>query len=145
MVATTHTTDRPSPPFNPWLVIARLLGLMTLAQAFFAGALLSGYTEGRDAHRANAMALFVLAIGLLVASIATRRRAPGGRRLILASAQFFAGIMIVATIGMLSAEGHRLLWLHVPAGVMMVGGAGALQAAARGMRQPAQPAQPARN
>ena len=140
MVATTHTPDRQSPPFNPWLIIARVLMLMTLAQAFFAGALLSGYTEGRDAHRANAMALFFLALGLLVASVRTLRRAPGGRRLIATSAQFFAGIMIVATIGMLSAEGHRLLWLHVPAGVMMMGGAAALQTAARDMRQPAQPA-----
>lgn len=145
MVATTHTTDDQKTPLNPWLLVTRLLGLMTLAQAFFAGALLSGYTEGRDAHRANAMALAVLALGLLIASVTCLRGAPGGRRLIAASAQFFAGIMIVATIGMLSAEGHRLLWLHVPAGVMMVGGAGALQAAARDLRQSAQATQPARN
>lgn len=136
MVATTSTADRQAGPFNPWLLVARLLGLMTLAQAFFAGALLSGYTEGRDAHRVNAMALAILALGFLVASVATQRRTPGGRRLVRASAQFFAGIMIVATIGMLSAEGHRLLWLHVPAGVMMMGGAAALQSAAGALRQP---------
>lgn len=135
MVATT--TDRQVTQLNPWLIVARVLMLMTLAQAFFAGALLSGYTEGRDAHRANAMALAFLALGLLVASIARLRGTPSGRRLVRASAQFFAGIMIVATIGMLSAEGHRLLWLHVPAGVLMMGGAAALQTAAGGLRQPA--------
>ena len=137
MVATTTTTDRAPAPFNPWLIVARLLGLMTLAQAFFAGALLSGYTEGRDAHRANAMALFFLALGFMASAIVRQRRTRAGRRLVFTSAQFFAGIMIVATIGMLSAEGHRLLWLHVPAGVMMMGGAAALQAAARDARQPA--------
>jgi hypothetical protein len=137
MVATTSTTGRDAGPFNPWLMVARILMLLTLAQSFFAGALLSGYTEGRDAHRMNAMALFVLALGLLVASIATQRKMPAGRRLVFASAQFFAGIMIVATIGMLSAEGHRLLWLHVPAGVMMMGGTARLQAAAGGLRQAA--------
>lgn len=131
------TTDRQEPPFNPWLLVTRLLGLMTLAQAFFAGALLSGYTEGRDAHRANAMALAVLALGLLVASLVAMRKAPGGRRLIAAAAQFFAGIMVVGVIGALSAEGHRLLWLHVPAGVIMMGSAAALQAAARPLREPA--------
>lgn len=138
MVATTSTTERRTDgPFSPWLIVARLIGLMTLAQAFFAGALLSGYTEGCDAHRANAMALAILALGFLVASIATLRKTPAGRRLVFASAQFFAGIMVVAVIGMLSAEGHRLLWLHVPAGVMMMGGAARLQAAAGGLRQAA--------
>jgi ABC-type transport system involved in cytochrome c biogenesis permease subunit len=110
---------------------------MTLAQAFFAGALLSGYTEGRDAHRLNAIALVVLALGLFIASLATRRRTPAGRRLVAASGQFLAGIMVVAVLGALSAEGQRLLWLHVPAGVMMMGAATALQRAARNLRQPA--------
>jgi hypothetical protein len=139
MVATanTPTTDRRPHAFNPWLVVARIVALMTLAQAFFAGALLSGYTEGRDAHRFNAFALFAVALALLVASIARQRHTSVGRRLVRTSAQFFAGIMMVATIGMLSAEGQRLLWLHVPAGVMMMGGAAALQSAARDARQPA--------
>jgi uncharacterized membrane protein len=137
MVATTTTSDRVPGAFNPWLLVARLLGLMTLAQAFFAGALLSGYTEGREAHRANAIALVVTALVLLIAAVATQRKTAAGRRLVFTSAQFFAGIMIVATIGMLSAEGHRLLWIHVPAGVMMMGGAAALQTAAGGVRQPA--------
>lgn len=137
MVATTPTADRPDTTFNPWRLVAGLLGLMTLAQAFFAGALLSGYTEGRDAHRLNAMALAIIALGFLVASVAVQRRTPAGRRLIAAAGQFVAGIMVVAVIGMLSAEGHRLLWLHVPAGVMMMGSAAALQRAARSLRQPA--------
>jgi len=139
MVATTtRTPERQHSSFNPWLVVARILMLMTLAQAFFAGALLSGYAEGRDAHRANAFALFAVALIFLVASTVRHRRTPSGRRLVFAAAQFFAGIMIVAIIGMLSAEGHRLLWLHVPAGVMMMGGAGSLHAAAAKIRQPAE-------
>jgi hypothetical protein len=137
MVATTTTTGRRPTPFNPWLVVARILMLMTLAQAFFAGALLSGYTEGRDAHRINAYSLEALALVLLIASIATQRKTPAGRRMIAATGLFLVGIMVVATIGVLSAEGHRLLWLHVPAGVMMMGSAASLQAAARNLRQPA--------
>jgi hypothetical protein len=140
MVATTptSTTDRPTAPSTPWLFVARILGLMTLAQAFFAGALLSGYAEGRDAHRINAMTLFTVALALLVVSIVTQRRTPAGRRLIVAAGQFVAGIMIVAIIGLLSAQGYRLLWLHVPAGVVMMGAAASLQTAARNLRQSAE-------
>jgi ABC-type transport system involved in cytochrome c biogenesis permease subunit len=137
MVASTPMADRRPARFNPWLVAARILGLMTLAQAFFAGALLSGYTEGRLAHRLNAYSLFAITLIMVVAAIATQRATPEGRRLIAASAQFLAGIMVVAIIGMMSAEGHRLLWLHVPAGVMMMGGAAALQGAAAHLREPA--------
>jgi hypothetical protein len=46
--------------------------------------------------------------------------------------------MVVAIIGLLSAQGHRLLWLHVPAGVIMMGAAASLQRAARNLRQSAE-------
>jgi hypothetical protein len=137
MVASTPTANRQPARFNPWLITARVLGLMTLAQAFFAGALLSGYTDGRLAHRLNAYSLFAITLIMVVAAIATQRTTPEGRRMLAASGQFLAGIMVVAVIGMMSAEGHRLLWLHVPAGVMMMGGAAALQGAAAHLREPA--------
>jgi len=137
MVVSTQTADRQPARFNPWLVTARILGVMTLAQAFFAGALLSGYTDGRLAHRVNAYSLFAIALVFVAVAIATQRTTPEGRRLIAAAGQFLAGIMVVAIIGMMSAEGHRLLWLHVPAGVMMMGGAAALQGAAGHLREPA--------
>lgn len=118
------------------MVVSGLLAIMTLAQSLFAGMLLAGYPVGLDIHRANAYALFFLAVAGLVAAIATQRGTPAGRRLISALAHFVIGIIIVAILGVLSREGYRLHWLHFPAGVAMMGLANVIREAASGLRSP---------
>jgi hypothetical protein len=134
MVATTTAPEDRALAPRLWLVLSGLLSLMTLAQALFAGMLLAGYPVGLDIHRANAYALFVLSLAGLVVAIATQRGTPAGRRLISALAHFMVGIIVVAILGVLSREGYRLHWLHLPAGVAMMGLAGVIREAASRLR-----------
>jgi heme A synthase len=109
---------------------------MTLTQSLFAGMMLSGYPVGRDIHRTNAYALFVLSLVGVVVAIATQRQTRAGRRLISALAHFMVGIIVVAALGILSREGYRLHWLHLPAGVVMMGMASTIRNAASGIQSP---------
>jgi hypothetical protein len=134
MVATTATPDRPASASRLWVGLSGLLSLMTLAQSLFAGMLLAGYPIGRHIHRGNAYALFLFSLVGLVVAIMTQRRTRAGRRLISALAHFMVGIIIVTALGILSREGYRLHWLHLPAGVAMMGMASMIQRAARGLQ-----------
>ena len=136
MVATTTTPERHASATPGWTIVARLLVLMTFLQPFFIGAMFSGYRDGLNAHRINAYALILLAIGSLVVAIRTQRKTPAGRKLISALAEFSVLLVIVAIIGMLSHQGYRLHWLHLPAGVGMVMGALDIMTKAGDLRQP---------
>lgn len=137
MVATTpRTPDRQIPSSIGWIAVTRLMALMTFAQAFFAGMLLAGYPVGRDAHRANAYSLVGLTLVCLIAALTTRRHTEAGQRLIRALVSFVIGLAIVAALGILSREGYRLHWAHLPAGIAMMGSAGAVTHAASALSSP---------
>ena len=136
MVATTTTSEHPARTLSGWIIVGRIMSIMTFLQPFFIGAMFSGYRDGLNAHRINAYALVLLAIGSLIVAIATQRRSPAGRKLISALAEFSVLLIVVAIIGVLSHEGYRLHWLHLPAGVGMVMGALDIVSKARDLQQP---------
>lgn len=136
MVSTTTTPEHQTPAFPGWTIVARLMVLMTFLQPFFIGAMFSGYRDGLNAHRINAYALVLLAVGSLIVAIATQRKTPAGRKLVFALAEFSVLLVVVAVIGILSHQGYRLHWLHLPAGVGMVMGAMDIMTKAGNLRQP---------
>jgi hypothetical protein len=136
MVATTTTPERQMPAAFGWMIVARLLVVMTFLQPLFIGMMFSGYGNGLNAHRANAYALVLLTIVSLFVAARTQRSSPAGRKLVTALGRFLVGLIVVAIIGILSSEGYRLHWLHFPAGVGMVGGAMGVMSAVGSLRQP---------
>jgi multisubunit Na+/H+ antiporter MnhF subunit len=104
-----------------WVAVTRLLMILIFLQSVFAGLLLSGEGWGRTAHRLTA---YGLVAGVLLAGViatVTLRRVPAGPR--LATLLIALGLALAAqmAVGIMSANGERLLWLHVPLGVALVG------------------------
>ena len=104
-----------------WVAATALLTISICAQPVLAGLLLSGAAWAREAHRATAAALIVLAVAAALAGLIALRRTAEGRRLILALLWLSAGVVFQAAAGALSAKGLNLLWLHLPLGVALVG------------------------
>lgn len=104
-----------------WTIVARLLVAGVFAQAIFAGVLLSGESWGRTAHGVNANLLIgaTLIAGLIAA--ATLRRIPQGRRLGLTLLALAVVLFLQAALGRASAEGAKVMWIHIPLGVALVG------------------------
>jgi hypothetical protein len=104
-----------------WIVVTRLLMILIFLQSVFAGLLLSGEGWGRTAHRLTAYGLVAATLLAGVAAAATLGRAPAGPR--LATMLIALGLALAAqmVVGIMSANGERLLWLHVPLGVALVG------------------------
>lgn len=104
-----------------WIAFTRLLTLAVFAQTIFAGLLLSGEVWGRAAHRATALGLVAAALLGGIVALATLRHVAGGRRLAVALLGLALVLAMQMTVGLLAAGGERLLWLHVPLGVALVG------------------------
>jgi hypothetical protein len=104
-----------------WVAFTRLLVIAVYAQSIFAGLFLSGETWGRTAHRVNAS---VLVAGTLLAGIVaavTLRHIVGGRRLAVWLFALGIGLAFQMMLGLRAAEGERVLWIHIPFGVALVG------------------------
>lgn len=104
-----------------WSVITILLLAAVFTEAVFAGAILSGADWARTAHRLNAAILIALTLTAGLAAIVTLRHVTHGRRLGLILLSLTASIFLQAAIGVLSAKGANLLWIHVPLGVALFG------------------------
>ncbi len=120
-----------------WIAIARLLMVAVFVQSIFAGLLLSGELWGRTAHRLTAFSLIAAALLTGIAALLTLLRTEGGPRLAGSLLALAAALVLQAAVGIRSADGERLLWLHVPLGVALTGFTANLEAAARRLRRPA--------
>jgi hypothetical protein len=104
-----------------WAVFARLLLLATYAQSIFAGVFLSGKIWGRDAHEMNAGILVLVAFVAGGVALFTLREVSGGKRFAFSLLGFAVALVIQYAIGQEIADGERLLWLHIPFGVALIG------------------------
>lgn len=133
-------TGEPYPTPRPrlrrwWRLITSLLLALVFIEAIFAGAMLSGFDWARRAHAAAAALLMASAITACVISIATLRHVSQGQRLGLLLASLAIAVFAQAALGILSARGANLLWIHIPLGVALVGLAAQAGASARRLGQ----------
>jgi len=115
-----------------WVVVTTLLAAALFSEAIFAGAMLSGVAWGRTAHHATAVAVLAAAWPAGLVAIFTLRAVPRGRPLGLGLLALAVVASLQTSLGALSAHGTNVMWLHVPAGVALVGFA--IQAAAGARR-----------
>jgi cytochrome bd-type quinol oxidase subunit 1 len=101
-------------------VITRGLVVGVYAQSIFAGVLLSGEEWGRTAHSLTAVGLVVVTLVASVAAAISLRGRTRGFRLAGLLFAFALALAFQMTIGRMSADGEKLLWLHVPLGVALV-------------------------
>jgi hypothetical protein len=118
-----------------WIAIARLLMIAVFAQSIFAGLILSGESWGRTAHRLTAFGLITATVLAGIAALLALRHTEGGARLAGSLLALAAMLVLQTVLGIRSAAGERLLWLHVPLGVALTGFTANLEAAARRLRR----------
>jgi hypothetical protein len=116
-----------------WRWFARILFLATFAQSFFAGVFLSGDAWGRDAHRTMAETLVAVTLLAGIVALVALRNVSGGLRFGGSLLAFGVALAIQMAIGLMATDGERVLWLHIPFGVALIGAAGSLEAAARSL------------
>jgi hypothetical protein len=104
-----------------WGVITILLAIAISIQAVFAGAMLSGVGWARAAHEATATLLIASTTTAGLVCLVTLRSIPHGLKLGLTLLALAAAVVLQAALGVLSAKGANLLWIHVPLGVALVG------------------------
>jgi heme A synthase len=133
--------DRPTAPGDHgrdlrqwWSVITTLLVVAVFTEAVFAGAMLSGAGWARRAHALMAATLIASTTVAGLVAIVALRRTPRGPKLGWTLLALAAVIFLQAAVGVLSAKGVNLLWVHVPLGVALLGFAARAAAVARGLR-----------
>lgn len=104
-----------------WGGVTALLVAGVFIEAILAGAMLSGVPWARMAHAANAVLLIVSTTAAGLAALVALRRTAGGARLGLTLLALAAVLFLQMAVGKMSAHGARLMWLHVPLGVALVG------------------------
>jgi len=114
-----------------WIIFARLLLIAVYAQSIFAGIFLSGKIWGRDAHEMNAGILVTVSFVAGALALFSLRNVAGGRRYAVAMLAFAVAITIQYGIGEQVADGERLLWLHIPFGVALIGWSAEMATVAR--------------
>ena len=122
-------------------VVAVLHALSFLLQPVMAGFFLSGQDQAIDMHATNAMILAALCLALTALAFAAWRRGLVPRAVFTTAAGLLVAEMVEITVGF-----SHIMWLHVPLGVIMMGGLATLmplvmrpqpQAAATGPAGPA--------
>ena len=98
-------------------VVAVLHALSFLLQPIMAGVFLSGQDQAIDLHATNAMILVALCLALTALAF------PAWRRGLVPRAVFTtaAALLVTETAQIMIGFSH-ILWLHVPLGVIMMGG-----------------------
>lgn len=107
-----------------WSIAAALLMACVFAQAAFAGAMLSGEEWARPAHKLGSIALMIGSLLAGLAAITMLRQVPHGLKLGFMLLGLAAASLLQNAIGVWSANGANLLWVHVPLGVALAGLAG---------------------
>jgi hypothetical protein len=114
-----------------WNVVAVALLAAVFGEAVLAGAMLSGAGWARPAHGLTAAVLLAATFAAGLLALITLRAAVHGRRFALTLLGLAASLLVQAALGVLTARGANLLWLHVPIGVALVGFAAQAVAVAR--------------
>jgi hypothetical protein len=104
---------------SAWSAITILIAAAVLLEAVFAGAMLSGIDWALSAHRMAAGVLIASALVAGLVSIVSLRRTQNGLRLGLTLLALAVVLFLQAAIGMQSAKGANLLWVHVPLGAAL--------------------------
>lgn len=116
-----------------WRAVSILLVAAIFLQAVFAGAMLSGFEWARAAHMANAVFVVAATFAASLVSFLTLRRMSGGMKLGLFLLVLAGVVFVQFALGRMAAKGANLMWLHIPLGVVAVGLAGQVVAAARAL------------
>ncbi|MEQ8268054.1 MAG: hypothetical protein RH982_12725 [Parvibaculum sp.] len=103
-----------------WSIITILLVAAIFIEAVFAGAMLSGAGWARTAHTVNAVMLMASTITAGLVSVVALRHVPYGRKFGLILVSLAAAVFLQTALGILSARGANLMWVHVPLGVALV-------------------------
>lgn len=98
-------------------VVAVLHALSFFLQPILAGLFLSGQDTAVDMHATNAMIVMTLCLIMAVLAFPVWRRGLVVRQVFTTSVALF----IVEFIQMMVGFGH-IMWLHIPLGVLMMGG-----------------------
>lgn len=114
-----------------WRAVTGAIVAAMFIEAAFAGAMLSGFEWARRAHMGGAAITIGATLIASLAAFATLRRVKHGARLGLYLMALAAVALAQAAVGVASAKGGNLLWLHVPLGVALVGLAAQSVAGAR--------------
>ena len=98
-------------------VVAVLHALSFLLQPIMAGLFLSGQDSAVDMHATNATVVVVLCLVMTVLA------AVGWRRRLVPRAAFAISLalLVVEIVQMGAGYGH-VMWIHIPLGVLMMGG-----------------------
>jgi len=114
-----------------WGGIATAILVTLFTEAIFAGALLSGIGWARAAHAVTAGVVIAATLTAGLVALIALRRIPRGLAFALALLSLAIAAALQLVVGVVSAKGANLLWLHVPLGVALVGFAGQVAATAR--------------
>jgi hypothetical protein len=114
-----------------WSVITALLMAALFTEAAFAGAMLSGFGWARGAHSLTAAILAASTGAAGLTAVVRLRRIRLGRALGWTLVALSGAIVLQTAVGVMTAKGHNLLWVHVPLGVALIGLAGQAAACAR--------------
>jgi hypothetical protein len=114
-----------------WSITTSLLVAAVFIEAVFAGATLSGVAWAGTAHRVTAALLIAATTIAALAALVTLRRIPHGMKFGLTLLALAVLLVLQAAVGVLSAKGANLLWIHVPLGVALFGFARQVVTAAR--------------
>jgi hypothetical protein len=115
-------------------VVAVLHALSFLLQPIMAGFFLSGQDEAIDMHTTNAMILLTLCLVMTALAFPVWRRGRVPRPVFTTA----AGLLVAETVQAIAGFSH-IMWLHIPLGVIMMGGLATLMPLV--MRPQPEPAQ----
>jgi len=104
-----------------WTIITAAIAVGIFAQAVFAGAMMSGEAWAASAHSANAVLLIAATLAAGLVSAVVLRRVPQGPTLGLMLLCLAVIVFLQTALGILSAKGANLMWVHIPLGVALVG------------------------
>lgn len=125
---TIHPAPVPRWPYLLFRGTTASLGVLSVAEAAFAGSFLNGHYDLLRAHLVTAMVMIAIALAQAATTVFLRRA--GAPRSVL-----LAGLVLPVVLAAQSGLGTgRVLGLHVPLGVLMV--VGLLRLAAWAWRTP---------
>jgi hypothetical protein len=119
-------------------VVAVLHALSFIVQPILAGLFLSGQDTAVDMHAANATVVVVLCLVMTVLAVLAWRRSLVPRAAFTVSIALF----VVEIVQMGAGYGH-VMWVHIPLGVLMMGGVAQLMPLIMRPYKPAAAAGPA--
>ena len=113
-------------------VVAVLHALSFLVQPILAGFFLSGRDSAVDSHATNATVLVALCLVMTVLAVLVRRRG-----LVPRAVPTISLALLLVEIAQMGAGYGHVMWIHIPLGVLMMGGVAQLMPRVMRPYQPA--------